>query len=163
MIRDSTRSKFYQTERLIFSLMDRPGGDAHTVQLAGTTLTVPAEAKLGSVDSVQQYVDRVLALPSVADAFGRAAIAVSVRDRKSARAAHYTPGRAEIAVPASSENRWAMRELVIVHELAHHLDDSGGPAHGPDFVATLISLVGMVLGPEVALIYRVLLGDAGLI
>lgn len=162
MTRDSTRSKFYQTERLIFRLMERPGGGAHTVELAGTTITVPAEAKFGSVDSVQRYVDQVLGAESVARAFARAAVPISVRDRKSAQAAHYSAATAEIAVPASSENRWAMRELVILHEVAHHLDSSGGPSHGPAFAQTLITLVGLVLGPETALVYRVLLGEAGL-
>lgn len=162
MTRDGNRSKFYETEQLIFRLMERPGGGAHTVELAGTTITVPAEAKFGSVESVQRYVDRVLGTDSVAQAFDRAAVPVSVRDRKSSRAAHYTAATAEIAVPAASGNRWAMRELVILHEVAHHLAPSGGPAHGPQFVQTLITLVGLVLGPETALVYRVLLSDAGL-
>lgn len=162
MTRDGNRSKFYETERLIFRLMERPGGGAHTVELAGTTITVPAEVKFGSVESVQRYVDRVLGADSVAQAFDRAAVPVSVRDRKSSRAAHYTAATAEIAVPAASGNRWAMRELVILHEVAHHLAPSGGPAHGPQFVQTLITLVGLVLGPETALVYRVLLSEAGL-
>ncbi len=148
-------------------MMDRPGGRAHTVELAGATLTLPAEARFASVASVQQYVDRVLALPGVVEQFDRARLPLTVRDRRSAQAAHYHSARAEIAVPATADNRWAMRELVVLHEVAHHLDptvaaDTPGPVHGPDFVHTLIELVGQVLGPETALIYRVMLGDAGL-
>lgn len=167
MTRDSKRSAFYAAERMIFRMMDRPGGGAHTVELAGATLTVPAEARFASVDSVQRYVDRVLALEGVVERFGRATIALSVRSRRSESAAHYNSARAEIAIPATDENRWAMRELVVLHEVAHHLDvaihaEPPGAVHGPGFVHTLIDLVGLVLGPEIALVYRVMLGDAGL-
>ncbi|MFZ2241198.1 MAG: TIGR04338 family metallohydrolase, partial [Gordonia amarae] len=58
---------------------------------------------------------------------------------------------------------WALRELVVLHELAHHLDDSGGPAHGPGFVHTLITLVGLVLGPEAEFVYRVVFTDSGVL
>lgn len=171
MTRDAQRSAFYDVERQIYALVDRPGGVAHTVQLAGATLTVPAEARFGSVKSVQEYVNRVLAMASVREAFGDMA-PVRVRRRKSGLAAHYRRATAEIAIPdglassgarlADANKTWALRELVVLHELAHHLDGSGGPAHGPDFRQVLITLVGLVLGPELALTYRVLLGDAGL-
>ncbi|MFZ2512264.1 MAG: TIGR04338 family metallohydrolase [Gordonia sp. (in: high G+C Gram-positive bacteria)] len=167
MTRDSKRSAFYAAERMVYRLMERPGPSAHTVELAGARLTLPAEAKFASVDSVQRYVDRVLALSGVVEHFDRAQIPVTVRDRRSASAAHYNSAKAEIAVPATEENRWAMRELVVLHEVAHHLDpavhaDPPGAVHGPGFVHTLIELVGAVLGPETALVYRVILGEAGL-
>lgn len=167
MTRDSNRSAFYEAERMIFALTDRPGGRAHTVELAGTTLTLPAEAKFASVESVQRYVDRVLGLEGVAGRFERARMPLRVRDRRSAKAAHYSAERAEIALPATDENRWAMRELVVLHEVAHHLDTATrqqppGAVHGPGFVHTLIDLIGEVVGPEAALVYRVMLGDAGL-
>ncbi|MFT3716886.1 MAG: TIGR04338 family metallohydrolase [Gordonia sp. (in: high G+C Gram-positive bacteria)] len=158
--RDTRRQRFYDTERQILALTDRPGGGAQTVQLAGATLTVPADARFASVESVQRYVDEVLALPSVTSRFPRAAVPVRVRRRRGERAAHYSPTDAEIAVPDGS--RWALRELVVLHELAHHLDDSSGPAHGRGFIETLIDLVERVLGPETAFVYRVLVTDAGL-
>ena len=170
--RDTRRQQFYDTERAVLALTDRPGGGAQIVQIAGTELTVQAQAKFGSVDAIARYIDDVLAMPAVVDRFPRATRPVRVRNRRSARAAHYTPadhpgadgpaGIAEIAIPASSDDRWAMRELVVLHELAHHLDDSDGPAHGPGFAHTLVELTGLVLGPEVSLVYRVLLTDAGL-
>ncbi|MFC0316244.1 TIGR04338 family metallohydrolase [Gordonia phosphorivorans] len=162
MTRDSTRARYYETEGLIFALVDRPGGRAHTVQVAGATLTLPAEARFGSVEAVQRYVDEVLALPSVRDRFDRARRPVRVRGRRSAGRAHYAPDTAEIAIPDGADGRWAMRELLVLHECAHHLTDPGAAAHGPEFTHTLIDLVGLVLGPEFALVYRVLLGDAEL-
>ena len=44
---------------------------------------------------------------------------------------------------------WALRELVVLHEVAHHLCDSD-PPHGPEFVATFCELAAAVMGPEVA-------------
>lgn len=162
-MRDVGRSKLYEAESLVHRMFDR-AGSAGTVQLAGTELTLPAEALFGSVDSVRDYLDRVLALPAVTERFGRAGEPVVVRPRRGYRSAEYHPGAdgpAEIAIPESAQGRWALRELVVLHELAHHLDDSDGPAHGRGFVLTLIELVGAVLGPEAAFVYRVILADSG--
>ncbi|MFT3661206.1 MAG: TIGR04338 family metallohydrolase [Gordonia sp. (in: high G+C Gram-positive bacteria)] len=160
--RDAERTRFYEAERLILALTARPGGRSHTVELAGTRLTVPAEIRFASVESIQAYVDRVLALPAVSERFARASIPVSVRARRGHAAAHYTRPTCEIAVPDDA-TRWAMRELVVLHELAHHLDEGTGPVHGREFRETLIELAGIVVGPEAALVYRVLLTDAGLL
>lgn len=162
--RDAGRSRFYEAERLVFRLFDR-AGSARTVQLAGTELTLPVEARFGSIDAVRAYTDRVLAMPTVVARFPRAAEPVTVRARQGYRSAEYRSGAAEvpeIAIPDSADGRWALRELVVLHELAHHLDDSHGPAHGRGFVLTLTELVGVVLGPEVGFVYRVILADSGI-
>lgn len=161
MSRDSARSRVYDAERMVYRMLDRAVG-AQTVQIAGTQLTVPAEARFGTVDDVAAYVQRVTALRPVRDRFVRASVPVGVRDRRGQRAAHYERGTGVIALPEKSAGRWALRELVVLHELAHHLDEVGDPAHGPSFVATLIDLVDAVMGPEIALIYRVIFGDSGL-
>jgi len=161
--RDSGRSRFYETERLALDMVERAGTAGHTVQLAGTTLTLPVEARFGSVDAVQDYADRVLALASVRERFPRAQTPITVRRRRSGAAAHYSPERGEIAVPDDVDGRWALRELVILHEVAHHLNDDDGPPHGRAYANILVDLVGLVLGPELALVYRVLLGDADLL
>lgn len=161
MSRDHARARVYDAERMVHRMLHRADG-AHTVQIAGTELTLPPEAKFGSVQQVGDYVDRVLALPSVTERFGRAPLPVHIRVRKGQRAAHYERVGAVMAVPDGMAGRWALREAVVLHELAHHLDDLGDPAHGPRFVGTLIDLVGLVLGPETALVYRVVFGDSGL-
>ena len=158
--RDSGRSAMYQAEQLVHRLFER-SGSARTVQLAGTELTLPTEALFASAESVAMYVNRVLAMPAVQERFPRAAQPVAVRGRRGSAAAEYRPEIAEIAIPDSSEGRWALRELVVLHELAHHLDDGPGPAHGRGFVLTLTELVATVLGPEAGFVYRVILADAG--
>lgn len=166
--RDTGRAAFYAAEKLVHNLFDR-AGTSHTASIGGTTLTLPAEAKFASVASITRYVGDVLAMPSVRRTFERADVPVTVRARRGHRAAEYRtsgqPGLAElggeIAIPDSAAGTWALRELVVLHELAHHLDASGGPAHGRGFVDTLITLVGLVLGPEAEFAYRVLLSDAG--
>ncbi len=168
--RDTGRARYYDAERLVFRLFDT-ASSSRTVQLAGTELTLPAEARFASIDAVRDYVGRVLELPSVRSRFPRAAEPVSVRERRGQSSAHYARSTtisgdkllsAEIAIPSSAEGRWALRELVVLHELAHHLDDSKGPGHGRGFVLTFIELVGLVLGPEAAFVFRVVLAASGI-
>ena len=54
-----------------------------------------------------------------------------------------------------------MRELVVLHELAHHLAAGTGPAHGPQFVATFCDLAAAVMGPEVGHVLRVVYTKEG--
>ncbi|GAB05965.1 TIGR04338 family metallohydrolase [Gordonia amarae] len=163
--RDSRRAQVYEAERLVHGIFDR-ASSSRLVQLAGTTITLPPEARFASVDSVRDHVGRVLGMDSVAEYFGGAGVPVDVVARGGHRSAEYrrrSGGGHEIAIPDSREGRWALRELVVLHELAHHLDDSGGPAHGPGFVHTLITLVGLVLGPEAEFVYRVVFTDSGVL
>ncbi|MDY6811808.1 MAG: TIGR04338 family metallohydrolase, partial [Actinomycetota bacterium] len=57
--RDVGRARFYEAERLVHHMFDRAGSN-RTVQLAGTELTLPVEARFASVDSVRDHVTRVL-------------------------------------------------------------------------------------------------------
>ena len=161
--RDTGRERFYEAERLIRGLFDR-AGDHRTVQLAGTDLTLPVEAQFGTIDSVREYVGRVLTMPSVTARFDAARRPVTVRSRRGNRSAHYavdSSGGREIAIPDGRDGRWALREAVVLHEIAHHLDESDGPAHGRRFTQTLTELVGLVMGPEAEFVYRVVLADSG--
>jgi putative metallohydrolase (TIGR04338 family) len=164
--RDSQRSALYAAERLVHNVFERAGSGSNVLSIAGTSVTVPPEARFASVESVRDYVARVLAMKSVVDVFPRARIPVAIRTRRGQRQAHYEydprGGAGVIAVPVA-DDRWAMRELVVLHELAHHLSPgSAQDKHGPRFAGTLIDLVGLVLGPEAALVYRITLGDSGI-
>ena len=53
-----------------------------------------------------------------------------------------------------------LRELVVLHEMAHHLCD-GAPPHGPEFVATFCELAEAVMGHEVAHVLRVVYAKEG--
>lgn len=138
-------------------LFDRAAGQSsRVVDFFGTAITLPPEARFGSVDSVQRYVDDVMALPAVARRWP--AGPVRVRARRSATAAHYESGGV-IAVPEGP--RWALRELVVLHEMAHHLGDADGAAHGPEFVATFCELAAAVMGPEAGHVLRVVYAKEG--
>ncbi|CAM2980715.1 TIGR04338 family metallohydrolase [Mycobacterium intermedium] len=132
-----------------------------SVEFFGTQLTLPPEARFGSVDSVQRYVDDVLALPAVRQHWPEVS-PLRVRARRAATAAHYEnrDGVGVIAVPDRTTADWAMRELVVLHEIAHHLCQVP-PPHGPEFVATMCTLSEVVMGPEVGHVLRVVYAKEG--
>ncbi len=55
-----------------------------------------------------------------------------------------------------------MREVVILHEIAHHLTP-GGDAHGLKFRAAFLHLVTEIIGPEAGFALRVLMMDEKLV
>lgn len=149
-------------------MLDRSArsGAGGAVEFHGSRLTLPVERRFADVPSVQRYVTAVLTLPPVRERWGTVA-PVKVRERAGQRAAHYEPPGV-IAVPA--RDRWALRELVVCHELAHHIVEHsatpvGGEAlsarHGPPFPDTYATLVGLVIGPEVELLLRAAFHDSG--
>ena len=129
------------------------------MEFFGTLLTLPPEARFGSVAAVQRYLDDVLTLAPVRQRWPAVA-PLTVRTRRGVTAAHYEhrSGVGVIAVPDRAT--WAMRELVILHELAHHLCGAA-PPHGPQFVDTLCTLTGLVMGPEVGHVLRVVYAREG--
>ena len=73
---------------------------------------------------------------------------------------------ATIALPlGDTRDRWALRETVLLHEVAHHLgntaDRAADAGHGPAFTGRLLRLAEIVLGAEAAFVLRVLLSDQG--
>ena len=85
-----------------------------------------------------------------------------VRERAGAARAHYERPGAIVAVPTHrTGGGWALRELVILHELAHHLGGDEPEAHGGPFVDRLLDLVDGVVGPEAALLMRISMLDVG--
>lgn len=164
-VRDTQRAKVYDAEGLVRGMFERADEfGARTVEVHGSQLTLPVERKFASVESVQAYVDRVLALNWVRAQWDRASVPVTVRARAGAKAAHYETGVAVLAVPLHAHGTsWALRELVILHELAHHLDADAAEtaAHGPEFCARYVELVDGVIGAEAALLLRTTLYSCG--
>ena len=160
--RDWQRAKVYAAEEFVRTLFDRAAqhGSA-SVEFFGAQLTLPPEARFASVPAVQRYVDDVLALPAVRQRWPKVG-PLTVRARRAATAAHYEnrDGAGTIAVPDRSAADWAMRELVVLHEIAHHLCDAQ-PPHGPQFVATLCTLAELVMGAELGHILRVVYAKEG--
>jgi putative metallohydrolase (TIGR04338 family) len=160
--RDSQRAKVYAAEEFVRTLFDRAAEHgSRSVEFFGTQLTLPPEARFGSFPAVQRYVDEVLALPAVRRQWPAIA-PLMVRARRAATAAHYEnrDGTGVIAVPDLATADWAMRELVVLHEIAHHLCDAQ-PPHGPKYVATLCTLAELVMGPELGHVLRVVYAKEG--
>ncbi len=160
--RDVQRAKVYAAEGFVRTLFDRAAEhSARGIDFFGTSLTLPPEARFGSLEGVARYVDEVLALPRVTQRWP-AAGALAVRSRRGATAAHYenTDGTGIIAVPDRRPADWAMRELVVLHEVAHHLQPAGS-AHGSGFVDTFCELAELVMGPEVGHVLRVVYTKEG--
>lgn len=162
-VRDGQRSRVYDAEGLVRRMFDRADeGGSRTVELYGSQITLPVERRFASVESVQSYVDRVLTLNWVRAQWGRAGEPVTVRARAGAAAAHYETAGAVLAVPLhTGGSAWALREFVILHEIAHHLGepDADVAAHGPEFCSRYVELVDGVIGPEAALVLRATLLD----
>ena len=160
--RDTQRAKVYAAEEFVRTLFDRAAEHGNrVVDFFGTQLTLPPEGRFASAPSVQRYVDEVLAHPAVR-ARWPAVGALKVRGRRGATAAHYERSDddgAAIAVPDRGST-WALRELGVLHEIAHHLSDAE-PPHGPQFVATFCGLAEAVMGPEVAHVLRVVYAKEG--
>lgn len=161
MTRDAQRAKVYAAEGFVRTMFDRAAERGNpVVEFFGTHLTLPPEARFGSVRSVQTYVDDVLAHPAVRERWPGTP-AVRVRPRRGATAAHYerSGDTAAIAVP-DDPSGWALRELVVLHEIAHHVADAD-PPHGPAFVDVYCGLVGAVMGVEAAHVLRVVYAKEG--
>lgn len=161
--RDTQRSRVYAAEEFVRTLFDRAAQHGSpAIDFFGDQITLPPEARFGSVESVQRYVDEVLALPEVVRQWPGVG-PIRVRPRRSTTAAHYenSEGKAVIAVPDRTRADWAMRELVVLHELAHHLCDGPGPAHGPEFTGTFCALAATVMGPEAGHVLRVVYAREG--
>lgn len=159
-MRDSQRSAVYDAETLVRSMFDRADErNLRTVEIFGSSVTLPVERKFGSVESVQAYCDQILRLNWVVETWPRANVSVSVRARAGNTAAHYSND--VIAVPIDRDGRWAMRELVVLHELAHHLGDDAEAAHGSTFVDRYLTLIGEIIGPEAAFVLRAMYLSGG--
>ena len=158
--RDAQRAKVYAAEEFVRTLFDRASEHgSRSVDFFGTALTLPPEGRFASVPAVQRYVDDVLAHPAVRERWPAGPLAV--RARRAATAAHYerSDDGATIAVP-DRRTSWALRELVVLHEIAHHLSEAE-PPHGPEFVATFCDLAAAVMGPEVGHVLRVVYSKEG--
>ena len=161
MSRDTQRGKVYAAEQFVRTLFDRAAEHgSRSVEFFGTPLTLPPEGRFASVESVQSYVDSVLNHPGV-QAHWPTAGSVAVRPRRGVTAAHYERGDGDAVIAVSARrDRWALRELVVLHEIAHHLCDAT-PPHGPEFVGAFCELAGLVMGPEVEHVLRVVYSKEG--
>jgi putative metallohydrolase (TIGR04338 family) len=161
VVRDAQRARVYAAEEFVRTLFDRAAAHGNrAIDFFGTSLTLPPEAKFASLDAVQRYVDDVLSHSAVRLRWPDIE-PLTTRGRRGLTAAHYeiAAGGATIAVP-DRHTTWALRELVVLHEIAHHVCRCE-PAHGPEFVATFTELADLVMGPEVGHVLQVVYAKEG--
>jgi putative metallohydrolase (TIGR04338 family) len=151
--RDSQRSRVYAAEAVWGLRLDAARRGARRALVAGSTVLLPDELRFGSLAIAQQYADHHLAgLP-----------AVVLRPRRGEAAAHYAPpDQVALPVPPHGEP-WALRESVLLHELAHHVafHSTGAADHWPSYTACMLELVARVMGDEAAFALRVDYGEHG--
>ncbi|WP_067477650.1 TIGR04338 family metallohydrolase [Nocardia amamiensis] len=155
--RDTQRQWVYDAEqdvREIFDLAEKVPG--RMVEVFGSRISLPAERRMVSLESISVYLNSVLALGRVQDRYRRARIPVTVRARRGAAHAHYEPATRIVAAPL--HHRAALRELLL-HELAHHLQPPASAGHGPQFCGVFVELLDGVMGTEAGWLMRAALAD----
>ena len=128
--------------------------------VGGSQVLLPAERRLGSLDAAAAYVRRLLALPAVTAVLGAQA-PPDLRQRRGTTRAHWeSPGTIAVPVPPHGEP-WALRETVLLHEVAHHLGETTGRClgHRPPFPAIVLLLAEAALGAEAEFALRVEYGE----
>jgi putative metallohydrolase (TIGR04338 family) len=158
--RDAQRRRVYRAEDAWAARLDAARLGASLATVGGSAVRLPAERRLGSLAAAEDYAGRVVALPDVVAVFGEVA-PPALRLRRGVRAAHWeTPGVVALPVPVHGEP-WALRETVLLHELAHHLGETTGRTRGhrSPFPAAVLVLTRAVLGEEAAFALRVEYGE----
>lgn len=146
---DRQRARVYAAEQAWALRLDAARLGARRAEVAGSSIVLPVELRFGSLDAAARYADDLLTRWEVPP--------VVVRARRGQSRAHWeSPGTIALPWPERGET-WAMREAVVLHELAHHLafhlDDEQG--HGPAFPARLLELVDAALGEQAAFVLGV--------
>jgi putative metallohydrolase (TIGR04338 family) len=126
--------------------------DCPTTTIYGSTITVPLERCWADLTSLAQYVQSLD--PTI-----------TVRSRRGSASAHYEPATHTIAVPvrrgATDRTPWAMRQLVVLHELAHARTRYDQDAHGPAFAQAFLDLVLQEMGPEAHFLLQAMFHENG--
>lgn len=138
-------SKVYDAEWRVCNILDTPD---IPFQMHGTTVTIPVERKFGSLETVKAYVDKVCI------DHNRVTPKVVVNNRLKKKAT-YCMG---IITMPNFEERWAWREAVVLHEIAHHLSSTNG--HDKEFRDIFAQLLDKYIGPEVGWVYQTLAMEA---
>ena len=146
---DRQRARVYAAEQAWAMRLDAARLGARRAVVAGSSIVLPVELRFGSLDAAARYADDLLTRWEVPP--------VVVRARRGQARAHWeAPGTVALPWPERGE-AWAMREAVVLHELAHHLAFhlDGEPGHGPAFPARLLDLVVAALGEHAAFVLGV--------
>lgn len=138
----------YAAEQQLRTVLDiAEETDNRAYDFYGSMLTLPIERKFASIESIETYCNTVLNLEQVRSRYPNAG-PITVRQRRGERAAHYEYGKREMAIN-TTQTRWALREIVVLHELAHHLTPYND--HGAKFREAHAFLVTECVGAEIGI------------
>lgn len=157
--RDYQTGRVYLAEKIVRRLLAQQYTQPLVI-IGGSTITIPLQRVFGDLPSVQTYCTDALnrLWPDYPGAIRQG---VKVRSRKGVNWAHYE-NHGTIALPVHDPDRWAMREFPVLHELAHHLvDGMPGGDHGTQWVRAFLQLLDQQMGPEAALLTRIMFGENG--
>ncbi len=157
---DSQRSRVYRAEDAWAQRLDAARQGAELATVAGSSVLLPGERRFGTLQTAETYAAAVLAQPAVVAVAGPL-VPPALRVRRGVQAAHWEPpGIIALPVPTHGEP-WALRESVLLHELAHHVGETTGLARGhrAPFPAVVLLLVGAALGAAAVLALRVSYGE----
>lgn len=138
-----------QDVRLGLEQMNRLSMDTTGIEFLGSYFEPETEPRFGAPTEVGVYLERVRdhLERTGADFGGREVALPRVRLRRGHRAAHYEADTETIAIPDDTGvGGWALRGMVVWHELAHHLalrPDAAAaePDHGADFRSAFLRLL----------------------
>jgi putative metallohydrolase (TIGR04338 family) len=154
--RDAQRARVYAAEDAWALRLDAARRGAPRATVAGSSVVLPAELRFGTLAAAQAYAD---------DRLPNGLPPVLLRARKGQAQAHWEePGT--IALPLTRHGEpWALRETVLLHELAHHVafHSDGSADHGPSYVTAMLSLVNTAMGEQAAFALRVDYAEVGVV
>lgn len=143
----SDTRRVYEAENTLMFMLEHGG----TAQFMGSSLTLPMERRFGDLDGVRRY---LLEVRQRSWGFSGTPDPV-VRLRRGQTKAHWADG--VIALPDGvGQKGWAMREVVVLHEYAHHVawHVHGATGHGQTFQQVYLELLENAVGPEAAFVVR---------
>lgn len=143
---DPQKARVYGSEqqvRRVFDLARTTGSPL--INLCNSQMVLPDEVLFGSLAGAEKYLHRVQSTDWYTERWPDSR-PVSVRQRKGNQKAHYQhDGVIALHDTQQRGQAWAMRELVVLHELAHHVTRPY-EAHGAEFCGAFIHLVSNAMG-----------------
>lgn len=154
--------EFYETEKVIqaqVNMSNRIGVISRTA--FGSTWPIPLEIKFVNLIEIQVYVDKIVASGWSHEKWPRKSKRVLVKPNLLGTEnqgiysghAYYRGNTIFIPEHGHGESEF-MRELYVLHELAHHY---GGTDHGKRFRDTLFELIGYKMDSMFAAYYKICL------
>ena len=154
----------YKAENYIRFLADearKQDNGLVSAQILGSTFNIPMDRTFGDIESVRRYANIVI--QRMSHKYPRmAGVKISQQARMKAKS-YYRPSTHEIVLAGNvgaDLNRWAMRELVVLHELAHAAAPVG-ESHGAKFTAIFSELLEEMLDNNMGIIARMAYHEAG--